>query len=545
MKKRWSVVTLMLIFTLVLSACGFSGNKSGDSTSSSGEAKTTLNVNISTEPFSLHPGLANDSTSGSVIRQTFEGLTRINAEGKPENAMASDIKTSADGKTYTFTLRDAKWSNGDPVTAKDFEYAWKWALDPKNESQYAYQLYYIKGAEAANKGKAKVADVGIKAKDDKTLVVELENPTPFFTELTAFYTYMPVNQKVAEKNKNWYTNAGENYVSNGPFVLSQWKHGGSITLEKNNEYWDKDTVKLKKINMSMIKDTNTELSMFKKGELDWAGSPTGSLPTESLKTLKKEGGLKIQTIAGIYNYKFNTKVKPLNNANIRKALAYSINRQAIVDKITQGEQVPAMAIVPPTMQGFTDNKTGYFKDHDVATAKELLEKGAKELGYKSVSDLPTLKLSYNTDEGHQKIAQAIQEMWKKDLGVKVELDNSEWNVYIDKIHSGDYQIGRMGWLGDFNDPVNFLELYKDKDGGNNDTGWESKEYKQLLNDSAKETDKTKREEMLKKAEEIIINDMPVAPIYFYTQLWVQDPKLKGVVVSGLGDVQYKWAHFEK
>ncbi|MED4742471.1 peptide ABC transporter substrate-binding protein [Bacillus pumilus] len=545
MKKRWSVVTLMLIFTLVLSACGFSGNKSGDSTSSSGEAKTTLNVNISTEPFSLHPGLANDSTSGSVIRQTFEGLTRINAEGKPENAMASDIKTSADGKTYTFTLRDAKWSNGDPVTAKDFEYAWKWALDPKNESQYAYQLYYIKGAEAANKGKAKVADVGIKAKDDKTLVVELENPTPFFTELTAFYTYMPVNKKVAEKNKNWFTNAGENYVSNGPFVLSQWKHGGSITLEKNNEYWDKDTVKLKKINMSMIKDTNTELSMFKKGELDWAGSPTGSLPTESLKTLKKEGGLKIQTITGIYNYKFNTEVKPLNNANIRKALAYSINRQAIVDKITQGEQVPAMAIVPPTMEGFTDNKTGYFKDHDVDTAKKLLEKGAKELGYKSVSDLPALKLSYNTDEGHQKIAQAIQEMWKKDLGVKVELDNSEWNVYIDKIHSGDYQIGRMGWLGDFNDPVNFLELYKDKDGGNNDTGWESKEYKQLLNDSAKETDKTKREEMLKKAEEIIINDMPIAPIYFYTQLWVQDPKLKGVVVSGLGDVQYKWAHFEK
>lgn len=204
-----------------------------------------------------------------------------------------------------------------------------------------------------------------------------------------------------------------------------------------------------------------------------------------------------------------------------------------------------MAIVPPTMEGFTDNKTGYFKDHDVDTAKKLLEKGAKELGYKSVSDLPTLKLSYNTDEGHQKIAQAIQEMWKKDLGVKVELDNSEWNVYIDKIHSGDYQIGRMGWLGDFNDPVNFLELYKDKDGGNNDTGWESKEYKQLLNDSAKETDKTKREEMLKKAEEIIINDMPIAPIYFYTQLWVQDPKLKGVVVSGLGDVQYKWAHFEK
>lgn len=187
----------------MLSACGFGGSGSNGEGKKDSKGKTTLNINIKTEPFSLHPGLANDSVSGGVIRQTFEGLTRINADGEPEEGMASKIETSKDGKTYTFTIRDGvKWSNGDPVTAQDFEYAWKWALDPNNESQYAYQLYYIKGAEAANTGKGSLDDVAVKAVNDKTLKVELNNPTPYFTELTAFYTYMPINKKIAEKIKS-------------------------------------------------------------------------------------------------------------------------------------------------------------------------------------------------------------------------------------------------------------------------------------------------------------------------------------------------------
>lgn len=537
---------MLLVLSMFLAACGGKNNADSDKGGDGGKKSDVpqeLRVNIKTEPFSLNPGLANDSVSANVLYQTFEGLTRIDKNGEPQPAMAEKITKSDDLTKYTFKIRkDAKWTNGDPVTAQDFVYAWKWALDPKNKSQYAYQLYYIKGAQAANEGKGSLDDVGVKAIDDKTLEVTLENPTPYFLELTAFYTYFPVNSKIAQKNPKWYTDAGANYTSNGPFKMVQWSHSDKIVLEKNENYWDADAVKLKKVEMYMINDPNTELSMFDNGELDWAGKPFGELPTDVLPQLKDEGKLHVKPIAGTYWYKFQTEKPPLNNKNIRKALAYAINRKAIVENISQGGEIPAMAVVPPSM--FKENEKGYFKDHDVKKAKEFLAKGLKELGLKDVSQLPTITLSYNTDEGHQKIAQAVQDMWKKDLGINVKLDNSEWNVYIDKLHSGDYMIGRMGWLGDFNDPINFLELYRDKNGGNNDTRWENPQFKKLLIDSQKESDPEKRTQMLKDAEKIFIEDMPVAPIYFYTNTWLQKDNLKGVVVSGLGDVQLKWAYLE-
>ncbi|MEH7106912.1 peptide ABC transporter substrate-binding protein [Bacillus sp. JJ1764] len=531
---------------MFLAACSggkdTSEDKDKNGTSGKKDVAQVFRANIRTEPFSLHPGLANDSTSGSILRQTFDGLTRIGKSGKPEPAIAKEIKTSDDLTTYTFKLRDAKWTNGDPVTAEDFAYAWKWALDPKNESQYAYQLYYIKGAQAINEGKAAADTLGVKVVDDKTLEVTLENPTPYFLELTAFYTYYPVNSKIAKEDPNWHTNAGDKYTSNGPFKMTEWSHSNKVVLEKNENYWDAKNVKLKKVEFNMVNDSNTELSMFKNGELDWAGMPLGELPTDVIPQLKSDGSLKVQAIAGTYWYKFNTEKPPLNNVNIRKALAYAINRKAIVENITQGGQIPAMAAVPPSM--FKENEKGYFKDNDVKKAKQYLEAGLKELGLKSASDLPEITVSYNTLEAHQKIAQAIQDMWKKELGINVKLDNQEWKVYIDKLHSGDYQVGRMGWLGDFNDPINFLELFRDKKGGNNDTNWENPKFKQLLIDSQKEADAKKRMQMLKDAEKIFINEMPVAPIYFYSDVWVQSKNLKDVVISGLGDIQLKWAYFQ-
>ncbi|NPC92188.1 peptide ABC transporter substrate-binding protein [Bacillus sp. WMMC1349] len=541
MKKRCSLISLLLLFTLVLSACGFGGGS--DSGKKGSEGKDTLNINIKTEPFSLNPGLANDSVSSNVLRQTFEGLTTIDKDGKPVEATAEKIEVSKDKKTYTFTIRDgAKWSNGDPVTAQDFEYAWKWALDPKNQSQYAYQLYYLKGGEAANKGKGKIADVGVKALDDKTLKVELEKPTPYFTELTAFYTYLPVNKKVAEKNPKWYTDAGENYVSNGPFKMTKWKHSGNIVLEKNDQYWDKGAVKLKKINIAMVNDANTGLNMYKKGETDYVGEPLDSIPTDAVPSLKNEG-LKVDPFASVYMYKFNTEKAPFNNVNIRKALTYAINREALVKNVTQADEIPATKFIPPVIHGF-ESKEGYFKDHDVDKAKEYLQKGLKELGLNKASELPKITLSYNTDNRHQQVAQAIQEMWNKDLGVKAELSNEEWNVYIDKVHSGNYQIARMGWIADFNDAMTFLETYRDKDGGNNDTNWENAKYKELLTKASVEPDADKRMKLMKEAEGILMDELPIAPIFFYTMPHLHDEHLKGYVLLGTGEIYFKTAYFE-
>nr|WP_302053238.1 peptide ABC transporter substrate-binding protein [Bacillus sp. FJAT-29790] len=533
---------------MFLAACGGKNNADGGDkggtkdTEKKSDVNQELRVNIREEPPALHPGLATDSTSGNVLRQISEGLTRINPEGKPEEAMAEKIDVSEDLKVYTFTLRDAEWSNGDPVTAKDFETAWKWVLDPANQSEYSEILYYIKGAEAAHSGEGSLDDVGVKSVDEKTLEVTLENPTPYFTELTAFYTYLPFNSKVAEANPNWAHDAGANFTSNGPFVMKEWAHNDKIVLEKNDKYWDANTVKLDKIEMYMINDENTELSMYENGELDWAGQPTGELPTDAMQALKDEGSLTTHTIAGVYKYKFNTTVAPFDNVNIRKAFALAINRQELIDNITQGEQVPAMALVPPTI--FPESEKGYFKDNDVEKAKEYLQKGLEEMGLKDPSELPAVTLSYNTNESHQKIAQAIQDMWKQNLGVEVTLDNQEWKVYLDKLHTLDYQVGRLGWLADFNDAITFLELYRDANGGNNDTGWSNKEFKDLLVKSASEADPDVRKQLLKDAEAIIMDEMPVAPIYFYTFNWVKNDKLKDVHVSDTGEVQYKWAYFE-
>ncbi|WP_309480297.1 peptide ABC transporter substrate-binding protein [Brevibacillus agri] len=543
MKKNVFVaMSSILVLGAALAGCG-GGNQAApaDNNAAGNKTETTapaagpkvLKLNLHSEPPTADPGIAEDTTSSTIITATFEGLTRVGKDNKVHEAAAESYTVSEDGKKYTFKIRDAKWSNGDPVTAKDFEFAWKRALDPKTASNYAYQLYYVKGAEAFNKGTGKVEDVGVKALDDKTLEVELTNPTPFFLELVAFKTYFPVHQKTVEANDKWATDA-KTIVGNGPFKMETWEHKSKLVVVKNENYWDKDNVKLDKIEFSMVEDENTELSMFENGELDWAGAPTSALPTDAIPALKESGKMTTQPIAGTYFYRFNTEKAPFNNAKIRKAFAYAIDRQSLIDNILQAGQLPATGYVPPSM---ALNKDGYFKDKDLETAKKLLEEGMKEAG---ISKLPTLTLSYNTSEGHKKIAEAIQDQWKKNLGVDVKLENKEWKVYIEDVHQGKYQIARAGWLADFNDPINFLEMFKDKNGGNNDTGWEHPKYKELLNQSALEQDPEKRKAILAKAEQILMDEMPIMPIYYYAQSWLQSEKVDGAILDGLGMIDFKY-----
>jgi len=554
--KKWPfLLALVLVMSLFLAACSSGDDKEStkeepdktvdqdkekDEGEAAGPSDQTLNVNIKSEPPSLNPGTATDTTSGAVLYQTFEGLMRVNQEGVIEEAMAESAEMSEDGLTYTFKIReDAKWSNGDAVTAKDFEHAWKWVLDPANaDTDYAYQMYMIKGAEEAKENGGSLDEVGIIVEDDQTLVVELAQPTAYFLELTAFYTYFPVNHQITAGNAGWANDLTDDYVTNGPFLMSEWKHKDKVVLTKNPEYWDAETVKFETINMLMIEDENTAKQMYDAGELDWLGSPTDSIPLAAIPAYKEEGILNISPLAGVYYYAFNVKEEPFTNVNIRKAFALAINREGIVTNITQAEQQPAMALVPPSI--FEENSEGYFKDNDLETAKEYLAKGLEELG---LDKLPTVKLSYNTSEAHASIAQAVQDMWKENLGVDVELHNEEWAVYLDSMGAGDFQMGRMGWLADFNDSINFLEIFETI-GGNNYTNWESAEYQDLLKQSRAETDLEARDAILRQAEEIFMEELPIAPVYFYTNVWTNKEYVKDVEVSPLGQVQYKWGSID-
>lgn len=543
--KKLSTLLLLLISGVVLAACNFGGEgkKSSDSTGEENSTPKELNVSITSDPPAFHPALATDTTSGAILASVFEGLTRLDAKGEPTEGIAEKIDVSEDGKTYTYTLRDAKWSNGDPVIAEDFVYAWKWALDPENAADYAYQLYYIEGAEDYNTGKGSEDDIAIKAMDDKTLEVNLVNPTPFFDELTAFYTYFPVNSKLAEENPDWYKNPNdEDFVGNGPFTLDDFASADHITLSKNDDYWDKDNVALDTVNVSMIESEATALKEFQAGNLDYLGSPFNSIDLNALDGFKNDGTLNVSDMAGTYMVVFNTKDDTLENKNIREALTIAIDRQGLIDNVTKGEQKPGSGLVPLTMKGF-EEPADYFKSNDIDEAKAALDKGLKELGLSKPSDLK-IKLSYNTSEAHAAIMQYIQQGWAENLGIDVSLDNSEWQVYLEQLNAGEYQAGRYGWVGDFNDPINFLEIYK-REGGNNNTGWTNDEYTNLLNKASTETDETARTQYLKDAEEILMNEYPLAPVYFYTNLFVKQDNVKDMEADPLGNVQLKYVDIEE
>ncbi|MBM7665610.1 oligopeptide transport system substrate-binding protein [Solibacillus kalamii] len=530
--KKVALTATALSLSALLAACGGDETKS----TSSGDGEKELDLLITSEPPSLHPQLASDTTSGAILENTFEGLTTL-VEGEPVLAAAEDYKVSDDLLTYTFTLRDAQWSNGEKVTAEDFEYAWKWALNPENASEYSTILYPIKGAEEYNNGKGNAEDVAIKAIDEKTLEVTLNAPTPYFLELTAFKTFYPIHKATAEADPKWYTEA-DTYVSNGAYNLSTWNHSGDIVLEKSDTYWDTENVDIDTVNIAMVESETTQMTMFDAGEIDFLGAPYGTISLDAIDRLKSEDKLNVSDMSSIYWYKFNTEDTVMQNENIRKALALAIDREGLISNVVKGEQEPALGIVPNSVEGFGDDE-GYFKDADFEEAKKYLEAGLKELGLANPADLE-VKVSYNTSEAHSAIAQFIQQGWSSNLGITVKLDNSEWQVYLDKIGNGDYQIGRLGWGADYNDAYTFLEMYNSAENGNNQTGWSNDEYTALLNESITETDPDKRTEKLLEAEAVIMEEMPVAPIYYNTNLNVVSDEVENMVPDALGNINLKY-----
>ncbi|HYF93848.1 MAG TPA: peptide ABC transporter substrate-binding protein [Symbiobacteriaceae bacterium] len=514
-----------------------------------------VRVNIGTDPKTLDPAVSTGVPEANVQLSLFEGLMRLDKDGKAVPGMAATNEVKDGGLTYVFKLRDAKWSNGDPVTAEDFVYSWKRALDPLLASEYAYQLYYVKGAEKANTvpvnelgpdGKEKVGadnkpiprkeedikkdfeaafkEVGVKALDAKTLEVKLEAPTPYFLSLTAFHTLYPVNKKGIDAAPQDWHRKPETLIANGPFKMVSWTPKDKVIVEKNPNYWDAAAVKLDKIEYYLIDSESTATQMFEAGQLDIVESGVNSAELPRLKK-EKANELKILPDLGLYYYRFNTTVAPMNDPKVRKALTYAIDRKLIVENITQGGQQPAMSEVPagiPDVTGdFRANGKDFFTDNNVAEAKKLLA----EAGFPDGKGFPKLSIMYNTSEAHKRIAEAIQEMWKKNLGINVELQNVEWGVYLDRQAKLDYQVSRAGWIGDYIDPMTFADMWVTK-GGNNQTGWSNAQYDALIETAKKSGDPAVRMKAMHDSEKLLMDEMPIMPIYHYVRVRLVSTKVK-------------------
>ncbi|HEY5485181.1 MAG TPA: peptide ABC transporter substrate-binding protein, partial [Candidatus Cryosericum sp.] len=466
-------------------------------------------------------------------------------------------------------------TNGTPVTAYDFEYAWKRVLSPELAAQYATQLYYVYGGEAFNtsikvgskyyaqavdaKGNPLTKkeggkdvpvpdmakeidpskDVGVKALDAKTLQVELESPTVYFLNLTAFPTYMPVCKAVVSKNDKWASDP-TNFVTDGPFTLTEWSHNEKMTFVNNPTYWDKDKVKLTKITYFMVEDETTALSMFQSGQLD----ASSTVPVSELPKLVTSGDAQILPYLGTYYYMFNVTKKPFDDVRVRMALTLAINRKSITESITQGGQIPALAYVP---YGIADALPGsdfrkasqetFYKDDDLATAQKLLA----DAGYPGGKGFPSFTLLYNTSNAHKSIAEAIQQMWNKNLGITCTLKSEEWGVYLDDRTNLNYSVARAGWIGDYMDPNTFLDMFV-TNGGNNGTGWSNKSYDALIAKAKATTDPKARMATLHDAEKILMTDMPIIPIYYYTNPVLLKKTIKNFYQSTLGFVDWKNAY---
>ena len=505
-------------------------------------------MNIGTNPPSLDPRVTTGLPEAHVEIALFEGLMRLDQYGNAIPGAAERYEANEDNTVFTFYLRDGlKWSNGDPLTAEDFVWSWKSTLDPLLASEYAYQLYYIKGAEQMNtftsdpkwenasdeeiaaEFERLAQDFGAVALDEKTLQVTLEAPAPYFLSLTAFHTYYPVHRASVEANPEAWFRSADTLVGNGPFKLVSWTDKDKVIVEKNPNYWAANEVKLDKIEFYLIEEETTATQMFETGELDIIESGVNTAELDRLKSEYPEE-LKILPDLGIYYYLFNVEREPLNDKRVRQALTLAIDRNAIVTEITKGGQVPAFALVPEGIpeEGSGDPNDDFRKRggdlfaEDVAKAQQLLA----EAGYPNGQGFPTLKILYNTSEGHQRIAEAIQEMWKNNLGINVELTNQEWGVYLDSRSTGDYDIARAGWIGDYIDPMTFIDMFV-TGGGNNDTNWGNPEYDNLVNTAKKSADQAVRMKAMHDAEAILMDEMPIMPIYFYTRVIMVSDKVEG------------------
>ena len=495
------------------------------------------------EPQDLDPQIITGVQEYHIVSALFEGLVSEDpADLHPLAGAAKSWTIAHDGLTYTFILqKNGRWSNGDPVRASDFVFSFKRILSPRLGSEYAYMLFCLKNAEAFNKDS--ISDfnrVGARALDDTTLVLTLARPTPYFLSLIAHSAWYPVHPatilafgSIDERGSAW--TKPENMVCNGPFLLNKWILNTVIEAKKNPYYWDHTTVRLNAIRFYPIENIQTEQRAFATGHLHI----TTSIPVAKIQWYQthQPAVLRIDPYLATYFYLVNIERPPFNDVRVRRALSMAIDRQGIVDHVVKGGQMPATCFTPPHTAGYTAKPHITF---DTVEARRLLTEAGYGPGGKP---FPPFSLLYNTSESHHTLAQAVQEMWKKYLHIEVTLKNQEWKVYLASTHSRDYDIARMGWTGDYNDPMTFLDMWV-TGGGNNRVGFSQPLYDSLLAAAARVADSAVRYGLLRRAEALLLDYLPIIPVYFYTNPFLIHGAVKQWLPNILNHHPYKFVYLK-
>lgn len=530
--------TLVALLALTLSACG-----SGEKNVVSGNATGYLHYGNGAEPQGIDPHLVTGVPESHIVRALFEGLAVKNPITlEPEPGVAERWEISPDGTVYTFFINpQAKWSNGEPVTASDYVWSWERALHPETGSLYAYMLFPVVNAEKFASGAIDdFAEVGIKSLDAQTLRISLNAPTPYFLQLMDHYSTFAVHPETVLKfggmsDRFTLWTRPENIVSNGAFTLKEWSLNRQIKVEKNPHYWDKSSVALEGVYFYPTENVVSEERMFRSEQLHVTqGIPLGKIP--NYRAVQNSPYVQAPYL-GTYYYLINTKKPPVDDVRVRKALSYSIDRDTLTRTVLRDTAIPAYSITPPDTLGYNPPKLFSF---DPEQARALLA----EAGYPDGQGWPGLEITYNTNEDHRKIAVAVQQMWKDELGIDVSITNQEWKVYLNTVSQGEFQVARRGWIGDYVDANNFLDLFL-ANGGNNNTGYANAEFDDIiLNQAPKAASREERYQLFFQAETMMMQEMPIIPFYTYTSKRLIHPSVNGIYPNLMDSLNLKYVRLD-
>lgn len=501
--------------------------------------ENVLKLCLKGSEITLDPRLSKGDQSYIIIKMLFEGLTRMTPKG-PELAIAKSCEASEDHKRYVFHLRDSKWSNGAPITAYDFEYSWKKALQPAAPSVFSSNFFLIKNAKKAKDNLVTIDEVGIHALDAKTLVVELESPAPFFLEMTAHATYALINSFIDRKYPGWAYQAGDTYVSNGPFKLVQWKHKRAITVMKNPEYWDAESVTLDKVTINFVDTVTDEMRLFQQGESDLLGRPLNSIKP-SLHFTAPDIEKVTYPLLGTFMLWFNTKTGLFANRKIRKAFAMATNKSAFRSAIGHEMTDIAHSILPKKLSLCAENLLPTF---DLEGARRMFQEGLSEIGA-TAKDFSKLSLCFASDMYREPLFKVLAEQWETAFGMHVVLESYQWKEHFERLVNRGFEIGGMELRALWNDPGHLLEYFRNSRDLLNISGFENDEFMEAMNQSKQAASVLERKHYLALAEAILARETPGIPLYELSGSYYKKDSLKNVYTSEFFEIDFKWAKYEK